>query len=284
MRFFCWHRAPISVAAGVSIVLACAGLSAFVCGVWAAGTSTSLPVPPAGLCICGLVLLSLAAPAPYSLITKAHRQKGSTRPRKGFLPYHSYHLAEVLAETHASDAPTKAGLSSAAASQRLTRVGPNTIRRKPPPSATDTLMREIQEPTLVLLQVIGMTYSLIGDLSEALLALGINCLLIGTEVATEHRAARALESLRSSAPQSARVLRDGASQDVPLHDVVPGDTVILRAGFTVPADARLLTSSQLEVDESRLTGESLVSALPWPAISAHRGGRETCVERHHAGK
>jgi hypothetical protein len=281
MRLF-GIRTRRSVAVGVSAALGAAGAACVCVGIWLWGGGVAVPGWPtlhAGLLITGLVACALAAPVPYRLVVK-HTEAGGgggrgPRPARA---WHAMRLGQLLAEAHAAPAPTKTGLSSAAAAERRAVQGPNALELSKPVTVTAVLMRELHEPTLVLLQGVAVLYALIGDVHEALLALGINVAMILAEVATEHRAKRALQSLRGAAPSVARVLRDGTSQPVPRSDVVTGDTLVLRAGFEVAADARLLSATQLEADESRLTGESLpvhkeaaAAAAPTAAAAAAGG-------------
>ena len=67
---------------------------------------------------------------------------------------------------------------------------------------------------------------------------------------------QAVESLMSLTPPTARVVRGGREQDVPLSQVVAGDTVLVRPGEKVPVDG-VVTEGATEVDESMLTGEAL---------------------------
>ena len=75
----------------------------------------------------------------------------------------------------------------------------------------------------------------------------------------ESKAEKALEALKNMSAPHARVIRDGREQIIPASDLVPGDIIFLEAGDFVPADARLLKSSNLKSEESALTGESVPS-------------------------
>ncbi|HVK10301.1 MAG TPA: magnesium-translocating P-type ATPase, partial [Gemmataceae bacterium] len=71
------------------------------------------------------------------------------------------------------------------------------------------------------------------------------------------RSSTAVRRLRESVAPTATVLRDGTWQEQPRDQVVPGDVVRLSAGDLVPADARLLDTRELHVQQAALTGESL---------------------------
>ena len=73
----------------------------------------------------------------------------------------------------------------------------------------------------------------------------------------ESKAEKALEALKNMSAPHARVLRDGKEKFIQASELVPGDVIYLGAGDFVPADARLLTSSNLKSEESALTGESV---------------------------
>lgn len=73
----------------------------------------------------------------------------------------------------------------------------------------------------------------------------------------EHQAGNAIEALKAKLAITARVRRDGEWAVLAAYDLVPGDVIRLRQGDIIPADARLLDGTQIEVDQSALTGESL---------------------------
>jgi len=76
-------------------------------------------------------------------------------------------------------------------------------------------------------------------------------------VIQESKAEKALDALKKLSSPNAKVIRDGEQRIVQASNVVPGDIVLVEAGDFVPADARILSSASLKVDESALTGESL---------------------------
>lgn len=91
-------------------------------------------------------------------------------------------------------------------------------------------------------------------------------------------ASRAVTRLSDIGALRARLRRDGGERIAPATELVGGDIVVLRSGDVVPADCRLLESSNLEMDESSLTGESLpVAKDPAPVFAASVADRSSMV-------
>jgi len=151
----------------------------------------------------------------------------------------------------------EAGLSTQDARERLGTHGLNRLREVKPPSAWRILFDQFASVIVALLAVAAVVAYAFGewlDGTAILTVLALNS-LIG--FVTEHRAVRSMEALRSLGSVRARVRRDGREVEVPATQLVPGDVLLLDAGDVVTADARLCAASNLEVDESALTGESL---------------------------
>ena len=85
----------------------------------------------------------------------------------------------------------------------------------------------------------------------------------------EARAERSVAALRAMAAAEASVLRDGQPQRVPAADLVPGDMIMIEAGDTIPADARLTHAIALQTTEASLTGESLPVSKDTDPLSEH---------------
>src|SRR6185437_13030869 len=90
------------------------------------------------------------------------------------------------------------------------------------------------------------------------------------EIYQQQKTERALEALRDLASPRALVIRDGQRQRIAGREVVPGDILVLSEGDRVPADATLFSATNLSVDESLLTGES----VPVRKRAAADGGSE----------
>src|SRR6185436_4179404 len=150
----------------------------------------------------------------------------------------------------------RTGLSEAEAGERLRLEGPNELPRSRRRRLSDLLLGILKEPMILLLVASGTVYLILGDREEALLLLGSIGLMIGLELYQERKTERALEALRDLSSPRARVVRDGAARRIPGREVVRDDVVLLSEGDRVPADGVILSSTNLTLDESLLTGES----------------------------
>jgi Ca2+-transporting ATPase len=150
-----------------------------------------------------------------------------------------------------------AGLSAVEAQRRLATFGPNDL--VPPDERTGALapLRQIvTDPMAILLAIASVTYYVLGEVEDAVIAFVALVPVVGVGLLLELRAERALEGLRRLTAPTARAIRDGTEVVVPARDLVPGDTIVLREGDIVPADLRIVAGADVVVDESSMTGES----------------------------
>ena len=116
----------------------------------------------------------------------------------------------------------------------------------------------------LLLVGCGVVYLILGDAEEAMMLLGFVFVVMGITFYQERKTERALEALRDLSSPRALVVRDGEQRRIPGREVVRGDVLILAEGDRVPADAVVLSCTNLSVEESLLTGESVpVEKVPW---------------------
>jgi Ca2+-transporting ATPase len=152
--------------------------------------------------------------------------------------------------------PPPQGLSEAESARRLAAEGPNELARDRKPSLWATMAAVLREPMLLLLLGAGGVYLLLGSLHEALALLLSVVVVIAITLAQERKTERAVAALRDLSSPRALVVRGGARRRIPGREVVRGDLLVLAEGDRVAADAVLVESTHLEVDESLLTGES----------------------------
>jgi Mg2+-importing ATPase len=170
------------------------------------------------------------------------------------------------------------GLSSDEAARRLRADGPNAVGREGHRSRLRILASQFASPlVLILLAAAGLSL-FVHDPVEAGIIIAIVLMSAALGFVQEARSAAAVEALQARLALRASVVRDGKTQEVPVAGLVRGDLVLLAAGAIVPADARILESNHLYVDESSLTGESAASLKVAregdldPALQADRDG------------
>ena len=161
---------------------------------------------------------------------------------------------------HSLGVDPERGLNDQEVAARLGKYGKNSLVEEHEIRFLGILREEITEPMILLLIAVGVLYSILGSLTDALTIIVIIIILVLAEVWNEYRAKRSISALRQLAPPTALVLRNGQPTEVETAFLVPGDILLLKVGQRVPADARLLEAYGLEVDESSLTGESFPAA------------------------
>jgi Mg2+-importing ATPase len=169
---------------------------------------------------------------------------------------------------------SSAGLSSGEAARRLSEFGRNEITDRQT-SAFSVLLRQLNNPFLILLVCTAILSIFLHDSSDAYIILCIVVLSVGLSFISEYRSERAVADLRARVRPKALVLRDGQHTEINGAELVPGDVAYLNVGDIVPADMRLLEVRGLECDESALTGE----ALPQAKTAAVSTGQEQSVTR-----
>ena len=164
-----------------------------------------------------------------------------------------------MAQTLPTESASKLwrGLTDSEAQTRLRQFGPNTLPAAHKATLFSIAFATLKEPMLMLLLSTGVVYLLIGDLREAIAILASIFLVIGISVVQKQRTERTLEALRDLTSPRALVVRAETTRRIPAREVVPEDIVVLNEGDRVPADAQVVESVLLALDESLLTGESL---------------------------
>jgi cation-transporting ATPase F len=167
---------------------------------------------------------------------------------------HSLDAAYVLDRYGSSQ---QDGLSDDTAQQRLTEFGHNELPRSKGPSAWRVLLTQFHNPLIYVLLGSAAVTVVIGHGVDAAVILGVVMVNAIIGFIQEWRAGVALAALASMSPTSANIIRSGRVMRVPAREVVPGDLAIIESGDRVPADVRLVTASELQIDEASLTGESV---------------------------
>ena len=156
----------------------------------------------------------------------------------------------------------KEGLSTEEVKKRLEKYGYNKLKSKAKKSLLELFLAQLKDVLIYVLigaavvNVIAHGLEGITDAIIILLVVFINA-IVG--VVQESKAEKALEALQQMTTPKSLVRRNGEVVEVSSEELVPGDILIIDAGRFIPADARLIETVNLQIEESALTGESLPS-------------------------
>ena len=182
------------------------------------------------------------------------------------MDYHSSSAEDVIKELGTDE---KRGLTSERVSALQAQFGPNKLDEKKKKPLVLRFLEQFADVMIIILllaAVISFVVTCIQvvngegeaiEFVEPALIVFIVVLNAVMGLVQESKAEKALEALKNMSAPHARVLRDGKEQIVAASELVPGDIIFLEAGDFVPADARLLESTNLKSEESALTGESV---------------------------
>ncbi|MCL4354903.1 cation-translocating P-type ATPase [Patescibacteria group bacterium] len=149
------------------------------------------------------------------------------------------------------------GLTDSEVKERLRKHGLNELPSQRSKGVLKHLVGLVKEPMLLLLIATGAIYVFLGEPRDATMLLVMVFMVIGITLYQQRKTEKALEALKRLSSPRALVIRNGEQQRIGGKEVVVDDLIILREGDRVPADALVLWQSNLMVDESLLTGESL---------------------------
>ena len=154
------------------------------------------------------------------------------------------------------------GLTSNEAKERLENNGPNKLKESEKVSLFLRFLNQLKDPMVIILLVaalISAATAVIANESfaDVIIILGVVVINSILGVYQESKAEKAIEALQAISAASSNVIRDGKPQVVKSEDLVVGDVILLEAGDSIPADARILESASLKIEEAALTGESV---------------------------
>jgi Ca2+-transporting ATPase len=160
------------------------------------------------------------------------------------------------------------GLTEAEAAEKLKTEGYNELPAPESKNLAGIVLGVFKEPMLILLLACAVLYFPLGEIHEAFILLAAASLIIVITILQEQKTEKALSALRELASPKAIVIRNGKQQSIPRREVVRGDLIVLNEGDRVPADALVIDTKHILIDESILTGESLaVRKTVWNGIT-----------------
>lgn len=152
---------------------------------------------------------------------------------------------------------TSQGLTQTDADNRLKKYGENTIQTVKKRSELFVFIENFTSMMAILLWVSGIIATFSGMLELGIAIWTVNVINGCFSYWQQHAAQKATDSLKKMLPSYVKVTRNGNIKQIREEELVPGDLFTLQAGDAIPADARIFNCSNLQVDESSLTGESL---------------------------
>jgi len=148
------------------------------------------------------------------------------------------------------------GLTADEPTARLTQHGPNVLARDQRAGLAKLLWRALLNPLVILLAVLATISFATGDFRAGIMMVAMIVLSVGLKLIQEFRAGNAAAKLKAMISVTATVLRGGATQEIAVAQLVPGDVVQLAAGDMIPGDVRIVQAMDLFVIQGSLTGES----------------------------
>jgi P-type Ca2+ transporter type 2C len=166
--------------------------------------------------------------------------------------WHAKSSEETLKELNS----TETGLSQSEAQKRLAEFGPNELKKEARTSPIKMFFEQFTDILIIILLIATALSLAIGEYIDAIVIIAIVLATAVLGFVEEFRSEKAVEALKKMTAPTATVLRDGKDERIPTSEIVPGDIILLYTGDKVPADARLVESVNLKIDEASLTGES----------------------------
>ena len=170
----------------------------------------------------------------------------------------NWHLIDIekVLEITASSAD---GLSTTEALKRLQEFGPNEIQKTEKVAPWLMFLYQFKDFMILVLIIAAIISGFVGDVTDTIVIIAIVIINAVIGFVQEYRAERAMEALQRMALTNALAIRNNHPVSISSTKLVPGDIILMEAGNVVPADIRLIEAFQLKINESSLTGESVVA-------------------------
>lgn len=136
------------------------------------------------------------------------------------------------------------------------KYGSNALIKKQKVSLISEIIKVLKEPTLLLLLVASSIYFLLGEYIDGIIMLFCVIFTCSIEFIEGYKTDKALEELNKLSDVNVKVIRNGCISYISSDDIVKGDVLILEEGDVVPADAKIIETNGIGVNESALTGEA----------------------------
>ena len=171
------------------------------------------------------------------------------------------------------------GLTEDQVADSRREFGPNELKIGEKTGFFWEILLRFKNPLVIQLLVIAVVSLWTNDVGSAVVVGAMIFLSVVLAYFQERRSGRAVQKLQAMVQTNCVVIRDGKEHEIPMHEIVPGDLVLLQAGAIIPADLRLLFTKDFFIGQSALTGESMpVEKNATPCDLADKG----IIELHNA--
>lgn len=152
---------------------------------------------------------------------------------------------------------SKSGLSGSQVTEYRKKFGSNALVKSKQKTVRSLIFEGIKEPMMLLLLSIAGISFMFGEIIEAITMVFVVIAYITVECINKYRTDNIMTQLKNLSIPTVNVIRNNQVQEISTDSMVVGDIIILSEGVSIPADARLLSSQGLLVNEASLTGESM---------------------------
>ncbi len=168
-----------------------------------------------------------------------------------------WHLKESSCAVKELDSDILNGLSQEQVNKRIAEHGYNELKEKKKETIFQKVFNQLKDFLTIILIVASIVSIAVGEITDSIVIIAIVVVNAFLGVLQEGKAEKALEALKKMSAPNAKALRKGKIEIVPSRTLVPGDIVVFEAGDVIPADLRIIESSNLKIEEASLTGESV---------------------------
>lgn len=172
------------------------------------------------------------------------------------LPWYSMDIQNVTSEL---DTDIRSGLSSGTAKERIAAYGENRLPEKKKKPVFVRFLKHFNDVLIYILFVAAIITFILGHYVDTIVILVVAVINASIGFFQENKAEKALNNIRNMLSLKATVIRNNQRLETDAKEITIGDVILLNPGDKVPADARLIETSSLKVEESSLTGESVPS-------------------------
>ncbi len=169
------------------------------------------------------------------------------------MKYYTKKIEEILSELKTS----LNGITFEEATNRLEKYGYNELSQKKPKTILQMFFEQMKDSMIIILLIASIVSFILGETAEGVVIIVIVFINAIISIVQEKKAADAIAALKNISAPNVKVIRNGEMEVISSKNLVVGDVVFIEAGDIVPADLRLFESSQLQIMEAVLTGESV---------------------------